>query len=403
MYSISAHFKVVTPLFMGGANHLYDGIRVPSIKGVLRFWWRALNYSVYSGNIAKLKEAEGRLFGDTDQQSQLLLQVKNIESQKENIHSVGDLHPTLKGNGFNGARYLGYGAIEAFGSRNNGTRKGQLTRDCIDGCEFELLIRSKQPLENNILDTLKLFGLLGGLGTRSRKGFGSLTLLRIRGSDGNEMYKAPSTCSDYIEQLRQVLSVSTTYEQVPAISAFSKHTQLWVLGKGKNANTLLDDYGRRMQLYRSWGNTAQGNLVNGVESEKRFECDHHWSKRIHHPDVGRDFHPKRSVFGLPHNYGKGENLEVNPSQFERRASPLFHHIHACNDKSYISCALVLKSQFLPDNKGKEINAGGKAVPDNTDFDILCKFINAYELSANGEENRDRPYFQDKSPVFPPGE
>jgi CRISPR-associated protein Cmr1 len=33
--------EVVTPMFLGGANNLEAELRVPSIKGMLRFWWRA--------------------------------------------------------------------------------------------------------------------------------------------------------------------------------------------------------------------------------------------------------------------------------------------------------------------------------------------------------------------------
>jgi len=33
--------EVVTPMFLGRANNLEAELRVPSIKDMLRFWWRA--------------------------------------------------------------------------------------------------------------------------------------------------------------------------------------------------------------------------------------------------------------------------------------------------------------------------------------------------------------------------
>jgi hypothetical protein len=43
--SIEASFRIVTPMFIGGADQTpADGIRPPSVKGALRFWWRALNW-----------------------------------------------------------------------------------------------------------------------------------------------------------------------------------------------------------------------------------------------------------------------------------------------------------------------------------------------------------------------
>ena len=52
---ITASLEIVTPMFLGGAatTEVADAIRPPSIKGALRFWWRALNWSrVYQGDSA---------------------------------------------------------------------------------------------------------------------------------------------------------------------------------------------------------------------------------------------------------------------------------------------------------------------------------------------------------------
>ena len=41
MRTITATIEVVTPMFLGGADQSPDGIRPSSVKGALRFWWRA--------------------------------------------------------------------------------------------------------------------------------------------------------------------------------------------------------------------------------------------------------------------------------------------------------------------------------------------------------------------------
>ena len=41
---IEAEFTIVTPMFIGDANQEADDVRPPSLKGALRFWWRALNW-----------------------------------------------------------------------------------------------------------------------------------------------------------------------------------------------------------------------------------------------------------------------------------------------------------------------------------------------------------------------
>ena len=76
-------------MFLGGASpqELADNIRPPSIKGALRFWWRALNWQrVYRGDsdaqkrsaLNDLHQLEAELFGlahdgKTGGQSRLLL------------------------------------------------------------------------------------------------------------------------------------------------------------------------------------------------------------------------------------------------------------------------------------------------------------------------------------------
>ena len=43
MESQEFEVEIVTPLFLGGADPNKAELRAPSIKGALRFWWRALN------------------------------------------------------------------------------------------------------------------------------------------------------------------------------------------------------------------------------------------------------------------------------------------------------------------------------------------------------------------------
>jgi len=72
MKTIEATYRIVTPMFIGGANHdPSDGIRPPSFKGALRFWWRALNWGKFyqknnrdeAAALKALHQEEARLFG----------------------------------------------------------------------------------------------------------------------------------------------------------------------------------------------------------------------------------------------------------------------------------------------------------------------------------------------------
>ena len=73
---------IITPLFMGGANPQQVELRVPSLKGVIRFWWRALYGNL---DIRRLKDEEAMLFASSHEKIgrsklSLLLPAKQIRT-----------------------------------------------------------------------------------------------------------------------------------------------------------------------------------------------------------------------------------------------------------------------------------------------------------------------------------
>ena len=373
MKRIEAKFQVVTPCFLGGANHEKEAeLRLPSIKGALRFWWRALNYAQIANSaltpnkiIENLREKEGNLFGSSEQgkgqgQSSLIMRL-NAESQ--NLTEIKS-DKILRGkNGEKvgkGAIYLGYGVMDF---------KGQLTRSCLKApFEFTLQIGAKkQEHLDEILPVLKLFGLLGGLGSKSRKGYGSLNLMKLK-VNGIDDWQKPADEDEYKKQLSDLLKPARGYGEEPEISAFSSKTETRIyLTRFKSRNSameVLNEYGKEMVRYRSWG--RNGKILDGEKSEQNFRDDHDWAKGI---KWFHKFHPRRAVFGLPHNYGKG--VEVKPKEHERRASPLFFHVHKIGNE-YVGVALLLRSQFLP--KSEKILANRKPVPANPNWKVLTDFL-----------------------------
>jgi CRISPR-associated protein Cmr1 len=71
MKILEATYRIVTPMFIGDAEQKATDLRPPSIKGTLRFWWRALNWGKYlklaKGDIAQALQTlhiqESQLFG----------------------------------------------------------------------------------------------------------------------------------------------------------------------------------------------------------------------------------------------------------------------------------------------------------------------------------------------------
>ncbi|MEO1928407.1 MAG: type III-B CRISPR module RAMP protein Cmr1, partial [Nautiliaceae bacterium] len=58
--------EIITPLLMHGADGKRAELREQSFKGVMRFWWRAINGNL---GLKELKEKEAEIFGDTNKKS----------------------------------------------------------------------------------------------------------------------------------------------------------------------------------------------------------------------------------------------------------------------------------------------------------------------------------------------
>ncbi|MGH8628475.1 MAG: hypothetical protein ACREYC_25495, partial [Gammaproteobacteria bacterium] len=86
----------------------------------------------------------------------------------------------------------------------------------------------------------------------------------------------------------------------PPFSAFSGLSRVCLLLHGNDPLFVLDQYGKQMQRYRSWGFSRNGQpIVNNRPSEKNFHDDHEW---YYNRPPHANFHPRRVIFGLPHNY-----------------------------------------------------------------------------------------------------
>ncbi|GIX17751.1 MAG: hypothetical protein KatS3mg119_1937 [Rhodothalassiaceae bacterium] len=493
---IRAVFEVVTPMFLGGAvPEETVELRPASIKGALRFWWRALAWGRHWNQKNGAKEGarkpdavlreiwkeEACLFGSAaatgERGGDKEAKDNAARSGQEKDHEgrgqasfllragwetqpriVGKDRILKVGKGKNGsvvgpgARYLGYGLMEAFDNRKKNRSAGQLTRPCIrEGARFwvELIPRRRGGEKNagidpTIIDALKLFGLIGGLGARTRRGWGSVRLLSLRCGKGLDAeadggapngcgcalcsWKPPANEKEFLSCVQDILTASEATANgtrsglppgEPPYSAFARDTRVVIAPlKAGNALSALNHVGEQMRRYRGWR----------PPGEKRFEDDHDWFVSI--PDDGqirRDQpkgHPRRVIFGLPHNYfGKHHEPQkagVLGEQHDRRASPLFIHIGkfggggnaggGANARArYFAVLTVFPSQFLPNDERLWIWRRSPRRPGrlheatlrdvSVDWDVLHQFIDGKSKGEedNGESN---PYFPNNEELWP---
>ena len=168
---LNLRYEVLTPMFLGGAEGQAE-LRVPSIKGALRHWYRAIE-----SNYAR---TEFRLFGGSgaqEGQSTILLRIPAPPEFSEwKWPDRNALRRFQVGRGDaakNGVAYLGY----SLGLKGNENRTAippgtQFDLQCVFRRFRQLSMRDRRGL----LACLWLLGHLGSLGTRARRGFGSLEL-----------------------------------------------------------------------------------------------------------------------------------------------------------------------------------------------------------------------------------
>ena len=373
--NLNATYKFSTPAFLGGADTQAESLRPPSIKGALRFWWRAQAWGpmLAAANkdaakaLAALHVEEGRLFGsaagDTGGgQGVFLLRVK-----KQSCSTVVDSVQLAKDIEFDPwlAYLAGPGLADAANLR--------LKRDAIQGkFELECVFRRPRAREDAAADlhevakTLWLLGILGGLGSRSRRGWGSLSLQSLSGDDA---LPAPKNIAEVKQMLAGILAQPPS--SCPPLSAFSAASRIDVWSNnGVTPIAVLRMAGQEFLRYRGFGvripALGDGHMIGarkdsngkwfGYEDAWQIFCpDHKLAESVYEEtyDVVRAAHPARAVFGLPHNLffsRSGYRVSVQPdgaTSPERRASPLLMHVHSFPTGSAALIQTLLPAQFLP--------------------------------------------------------
>lgn len=165
--------EVITPMFLYGADGKTPELRAPSIKGAMRFWWRAVQAE---NNIEEMKKAEDSIFGDSGEGGRSKFSIvitgglKATEKQKMLPHHTGD-------------RTCPY--LPGCGRKNNPDccSKGNMSL-ALKQQNFQVILRFNEfpvGFSREKLEALfKLSSCLGGLGRRSRRGFGSFSIISER-------------------------------------------------------------------------------------------------------------------------------------------------------------------------------------------------------------------------------
>jgi len=173
MKTITFTCETITPMFLSGADRQTAELRPPSIKGALRFWWRAMNGHL---SLEELKKQESEIFGGTEpaQRSRVIVRIGKKNLKNENTKEKNFLPRGYNVNVGRGTMhaidYLAYG-IENFDPQKSFNREYLRSQK-----NFDLILSFPESLQEEILKTLYVFSYFGGLGAKSRNGLGSISV-----------------------------------------------------------------------------------------------------------------------------------------------------------------------------------------------------------------------------------
>lgn len=405
MERTTLHLEIVTPCFLGGADQTSTAEwRAASVRGQLRWWFRAVAGGAFDGDLKRVRRAEAALFGSTKQASLLRVRTLGQPPQQEagsefkagsrltgaDLTEVWGLDPSDPSNkgtvdrlqlrkpsgalltnrhgteiGTSPLQYLGYGCV--------GLHK--LERPCLRPGETVRLVLSwptrrweRLPTESRRLfeRSLEAWLVLGGVGSKARNGYGSLHCIRVEGTSlstggepGSLVVRTRQELEDVVERILGMGRSGTTGEAAwthltPASRVYLARDALpsWD-GALTTAGAWLIAFRRR------YGYPNDGRSLGGRALAHR---DYSWAAP--RGTRRRQGFPDRAGFGLPLPFGEhGEAVTVRladdqTAKDHRRAAPLLVHI-AHLDEGYLPVLTHLPARLLPDGAELTFKPGNK--------------------------------------------
>lgn len=309
MKRVEVTFKFLTPALLAGADQKSAEMRASSIRGALRWWMNALGYDKDCIN-----DLFGTAAGETGRRSRVIvrdttpnnLPVK-LQSAKDIIGTPYDYFLWPLGNPEN-AR----GVIQAGSTAS-----------------FSVFLRSGES--EDLEKGLKAFLLLGSLGSRSRRCYGSIWPVRVT-IDGHE-WKIPETIPGMREVLLEILGKKNLKIDIVDGIMFSKY------------HSAIDRCSDFLSRYR------RGKTKNGLEAS-------FWGENDHDAPFGKTDCVYRPILGLPltQKYSSGRTVASQIEGYDRLASPVHFKVVSLNG-NMVPIVIFFSSMLPP--KGTKVKLVNK--------------------------------------------
>lgn len=180
-------YTLITPLFGGGTTpkraDAISRVRIPSIRGQLRFWWRATRGL---GTLTAMRAREGELWGAAStgkEGNPSQIQLELLRASKGTEERPFQLKGREAAATFPGIESPHYAAfplqpttqeLKTLADPKQGQTEQTPFAPVLKGISFTLRLRYPQSIQAEVDATLWAWETFGGVGGRTRRGFGAL-------------------------------------------------------------------------------------------------------------------------------------------------------------------------------------------------------------------------------------
>jgi len=332
-------YRLITPLFGGGAYPRYADeitvIRPSEIKGQLRFWWRAVRGWKANGDLQKLLKTEEEIWGgvtEVSNASKVVLEIEVLDQGKDETPyiEVPDKKDPRKKRFRNRSEIApAYVAFPLQPTKDDRT----LYPVRLD-VRFALTLTYPESIHEDVEAALWAWETFGGLGARTRRGFGAVV--------AEENLKHPLNKLDQIrKKLEAYIKGGNWPQHVPYLTPES--TLYLFPGSWQK---LVGKY----QDFRQWRDGPRGRSKwPEPDAIREFTKPHSYGHKPRHPV--QKF--PRGQFGLPIIFHfKGEedpaDATLKGESLERHASPLGFKPLGAGKNGPVLIYVLEGSRFLPE-------------------------------------------------------
>ena len=370
-------YQLITPLFGGGVTpgecDPVTAIRGTEIRGQLRFWWRATRGGNFK-DLAEMKNAEDKLWGAPYKKGdQGLSQGETVQIMVEVTKQGTRLEPFRVEENRRGENQVRpnresgvhpYAAFPLQPNQDDLKQQNPPIKALQDNIAFSLTISFPSAQRAEIEAALWAWETFGGIGARTRRGFGAFRSIVIKENDQVLPIDLPlATQEDVKRWLQKNLERHVTSGSWPANVP---HLRSQVIEgehfKCVRRNNSRDAFAIWEYLIESLKNFRQMRRQSTIQDAKHPGRSM-WPEPSAIRQLTEQSHPRhanpipnpavnkfpRAVFGLPiifHFKDRGEpeetSLEGAAQDFERLASPLILRPVSCRNNEFLGIALLLE-------------------------------------------------------------